>query len=114
RRLYDMRWAVPDVVRSVIAATLVTAFLAGEASAECTLAGSSEPCTSPWVDQGAKLRVVQPSAPSADEESAASDVEMPDGLGEGARPNHRYRSLAIVGGLYAGFITWAEYAWYKQ
>jgi hypothetical protein len=107
-----MRWAVSDVVRSVIAATVVTAFLAGEASAACTLAGSSEPCTSPWIDQGAKLRVVEPSPPRTDpdDETAASDLDMI----EGARPDHRYRSLAIVGGLYAGFITWAEYAWYKQ
>lgn len=96
----------------MIAATLVAALVAAPpltrtADASCTLEGSSDPCKSPWIDQGAAIGAVQPSPPG--EDTAGSDI---DGL-EGARPDHRYRSLAIVGGLYAGFITWAEFAWYR-
>ena len=101
-------WTVRVFLRSVIAATLATALLVApplvrQAAAECRLDGSGEPCRSPWLDEGADVRSLEPSPPVAETAAAAGN----------ARPDHRARSLVIVGGLYAGFMTWAHFAWYR-
>lgn len=113
RRVYA--WVVRMFDRSVIAATLATALvlappLVRAAAAECTLSGSHEPCPSPWIDQGAKLGALEPSPAPAVADAAGSDVILSDV----ARPDHRVRSLVIIGGLYTGFMTWAHFAWYKD
>ena len=87
-------------LRTVIAATLATALslappLMRAASAQCTLEGSSEPCRTPWLDEGAEIHALEPAPPEA------------------PPPDHRVRSLLIVAGLYAGFTTWAHFAWYR-
>jgi hypothetical protein len=98
----------------VIAATLATA--ARPAIAEtCTLAGTDEPCpartaqATPWLDQGARMRALEPAPANAAGSQAASSTEPVE-----AREDHRIRSLLITAGLYGAFTTWAHFAWYAD
>ncbi len=93
-------WTVVLRMRSVIVATLAAtlAVAPAPAAASCSLAGAAEPCLTPWLEDGARLRALQPVAAEPDH----------------ARADHRVRSLAIVGGVYVTFMTWAHFAWYRD
>jgi hypothetical protein len=110
--------------RLVIVATLTGTLLAAPpavrtAVAECKLsdpARTSDPCrdrSTPWLDQGAELRVLEP-APAKVEAPAEPATDEAGSSVEGAVPDHRVRSLVILTGLYGGFMTWAHFAWYKD
>jgi hypothetical protein len=98
----------------VIAATLATA-VAPAIAETCTLAGTDEPCprrtaqATPWLDQGARMRALEP-APA----TAAAPSPTPTTETVAARPDHRLRSLLINAGLYGAFTTWAHFAWYAD
>lgn len=105
------------LLRSVIAATLASTVmlappLVRAAAAECRLDAPGEPCRSPWLDQGASISALDPSKP-APAVSTGADAEAGAAVAEAEPEDHRVRSLLIVGGLYAGFMTWAQFAWYR-